>query len=199
MYELTTIKGLIKRGRLAAFAIAMLLSLSAVSAPAQAQELASFFAYEGFRGGVTVGAASGQTVRLRIATTDNHGRLLIGTDGGVYRAVTFNGHVRVFDGSTGALLQSRELTSLTMGVHWIDINRDDLRAAGEPVTGRIQLWIQIVIDPLAAGPGRAEGTGVLLLTPTFEVMNTYTGVTTVQGGLTKLGSKRLVLQGDGTY
>ena len=184
MYGLTKIKGLIKRGRLVAFAIAMLLSLAAVSAPAQSQQLASFFAFQGFTGGVSVGVTKGQTQRLRFAAVNNQGKLIVGVDDVIVGAGV-KGHVKIFDGSNGALLQSRELTNLNVGVHWIDINRDDLRAAGEPVTGRLQLWIQIVIDPLPAGRGRAADTGVRLLTPTFEVLDKNTGMTGAHGGVWK--------------
>jgi hypothetical protein len=193
MYELTTIKGLIKCGGLAAFAIAMLLSLSAVSPPAQAQQLASFFAFEGFQGGVTVGMASGQTVRISIATTDSQGRLLIGTEGGIWRAGVPIGHVKVFESRTGALLQSRELTGLITGVHTIDINRDDLPEEGEPRTGRIQLWIEVVIAQQPAGQDGAEVPGGSILQPTFEVIDNETGRTILHSTLIRVRPGRMMI------
>lgn len=181
MYARTTIKRLIKRAGLAAFAIAMLLSLSALPAPTAAQG----FAFDPtFRGGVFVGLARGQTVRLRIAATNNRGKLIIGVDDVKIGAgaSALNGHVKVFDGRSGALLQSHELSGLTAGLHWIDINRDDLLVEGEPGTGRIRLWIEVVLASRPAGRGQA---GVSVLPPTFEVMDNESGMTTVSGGLWK--------------
>src|SRR5262245_21191072 len=75
MYELTMIKGLIKRGGMAAFAIAMLLSLSALRAQAQAGSGgdALLFGNGGAGGDVIAGASvgfAGQTVRIRIEAAD---------------------------------------------------------------------------------------------------------------------------------
>src|SRR5215475_14355112 len=69
MYRLTLIKGLIKRGTLPAVAIAMLLFASSVR-ESQAQEI-MFNAFEpSFRGGVSVGVAAGQTIRILIEAAD---------------------------------------------------------------------------------------------------------------------------------
>jgi hypothetical protein len=46
---------------------------------------------------------------------------------------------------------------------------------------------------------QVEESGASLFLPTFEVVNIDSGRTTVHGGLVKLGTKKLVLQGDGTY
>ncbi|HKQ53855.1 MAG TPA: hypothetical protein VJT74_15885 [Pyrinomonadaceae bacterium] len=184
MYGLTTIKGLMRRGWLAAFAVAALLSLAAPPARAQAFDPT-------FRGGIFVGAARGQTIRLRFAATNNQGKLLVGVDDGIFRAGTGTvPHVKVFRGTDGSLLRSYELSSLTAGLHMIDVNRDELLEAGDPVTGRLLLWIEVVLVP---------EPGVTLLTPTFEVVNTYTGQTTVQGELVKVRTGTLVLANANTY
>ena len=181
MYGLTTIKGLMKRGGLAAFAL--LISLAALAAPAQAQNGISGPDFQ-FQADATVGLARGQTVRLRIAATNNQGKLIVGVDDAVLRAgAGAIAHVKVFDGRTGATLQISELTIPTEELRWIDINRDDLRTAGEPRTGRVQLLIKIVVDP---PPGGHQGHGkVTVSPPTFEVMDNYSGRTTVQGGVWK--------------
>jgi hypothetical protein len=79
--------------------------------------------------------------------------------------------VKVFNASTGALLWSRELTSLPPGLHTFDINRDELRETGNPGTGRIQLWIEVVLD------------GMKVSLPTFEVFDNGSGKTTVRGDM----------------
>jgi len=133
-----------------------------------------------FKGGVSVGLASGQTLRLSMAAVDRQGRLIIGTDQGIYDVETGAAlHLKVFNGSTGALLLSRELTTLTAGLYPININRDDLREEGQPGTGRIQLRIEVVIDPCSASLQEAEECGVRVSAPTFEVVDNN-GRTTVR-------------------
>jgi len=179
MDGLTTTKGLTRRGGLAAFAIAMFLSLAAISTPAQAQETRfPFNAFGGFQGGVSVGAAAGQTIRIVIRTTsdislnkpsEEPGVIIIAGSGA-------SGHVKSFNAKTGALLWSREFTSLTAGLHTFDINRDELPEASISDTGRVQLWIEVVI---------AGRTGVNVFSPTFEVFENESGRTTVRGGIWK--------------
>jgi hypothetical protein len=145
------------------------LALISLAAPARAQ----FSAYEpAFRGGVSVGAFAGQTVRIRIEAADASTASL----------------VKVFDGATGALLRSYELAA---GRHTININRDELPAAGGSDTGRVWLWIAL---EMAARP---------VVQPVFELVdnddgkatvhgtipgNTYMGVTTVYASSLTLGS-----------
>ena len=84
-------------------------------------------------------------------------------------SATSAAHVKVFNAATGALLWSRELTGLTPGHHTFDINRDELREMGNPSTGRIQLWIEVVLD------------GMKVSRPTFEVLENESGKTTLRG------------------
>jgi hypothetical protein len=183
MSELTTIKELIKRGGMAAFAIAILLSLSATQAQAQGISGPDFQ----FQGIASVGLARGSTIRVHYDTGYGNRITIRGTaapiagaDASVTEVGALAGRVNVFSASTGALLQSHELTSLADGLPWIDINRDDLREEGDPRTGRIQLWIQVVIDPCSASGQEAEECGVRVSAPTFEVVDND-GRTTVSG------------------
>lgn len=202
MNIMTTIKGLTRRGGLAAFALAML-SLTAISTPvqaqavpryeckfcekalstihasAEAQEIRSFDAFGGFQGGVSVGAAARQTVRIVFRTTNDIDPSLDPStepDVIVTAGPSLGGRVKAFNASTGALLWSRELTSLTPGLHTIDINRDDLPEVGNTDTGRIQLWIEVVI---------VGQDGMNVFPPTFEVFENESGRTTLRGGLWK--------------
>ena len=182
MYGLTTIKGLIKRAGLAAFAIPILLSLAAMPAQAQLQLELSM----SLRSDVNISPVAGQTVRIRIEVTDaSSGSLsqpsgapdvMVGAEVGAS-----GGQVKAFSGSTGALLWSRELPSLIVGLHTIDINRDDLREEGEPDTGLIQLWIEVVIYPCSASRQEAEECGVPVSPPTFDVVDNDSGRTTARG------------------
>src|SRR4051812_32943662 len=100
MNRIATSKRPTTRAGLAAFAIAMLISLAAISTPVQAQavpryecnfcekalaatstpvqaqEIRSFPAFPGFLGGVSVGVAAGQTVRVVFRTSDDAGPVL---------------------------------------------------------------------------------------------------------------------------
>jgi hypothetical protein len=171
MYGLTTIKGSITRGglkqRLAAFAIAAFISLAAPSAPAQAQ-VGDYI----FLTGNTVEVAQGHTIRVHYDT-------------GYGNRIAIRGTVKVFSGASGALLQSHELTSTTPGLYSIEINRDDLREAGEPGTGCLQLWIVAAISSGSSTLQGAEESGVLVLRSTFELINNESGRTTVNGGIWK--------------
>lgn len=141
-----------------------------VSGPTQAQ-LDSFYAFEGFQGGVSVGAAAGQTVRILIEAADAADSSLNKPSGepGLITGSSASGvHVKVFNASTGALLWSRELTNLTPGHHTFDVNRDEFREVGNPDTGRIQLWIEVVL------------VGMKVSLPTFEVFDNESGKTTVR-------------------
>jgi hypothetical protein len=160
----------------------MLLSLAAMPAQAQLQlELST-----SLRTGLYSSPTAGQTVRILIGVPDpSTGSLskpsgasdvIVGAGAGAS-----GGQVKAFSGSTGALLWSRELPSLSTGLHTIDINRDDLREEGEPGTGRIQLWIEVVIDPCSASQQGAEECGVRVFPPTFEVVDNDSGRTTAHG------------------
>ena len=76
---------------------------------------------------------------------------------------------------------------------------DDINLPGEPRTGRLQFRIEVRSVWRSGGRARVEESGADLFLPTFEVVDNASGRTTLQGGLVKLGSGRLVLQADGTY
>jgi hypothetical protein len=191
---MTTIKGLTRRVGLAAFAVAML-SLAAMSTPVQAQEVPRyectfcekalaatstpaqaqetglpFNAFGGFRGGVSVGVARGQTVRIVFRSTNDIPSLEPSEKPDVILAGTgVGGHVKAFNAATGALLWSRELTNLTAGLNIIDINRDELPEAGNSDTARVQLCIEMVL------------VGMKVSLANFEVFDNESGKTAVSG------------------
>lgn len=139
-----------------------------------AQEKTFFNAFEGFRGGVSVGAAAGQAILIQFLSADAAGSSLNKPSQEptvVVGSASSAAHVKVFNAATGALLWTRELASLTAGLHTFDINRDELREVGNPLTGRIQLWIELVIG------------GVKVSSPTFEVIDNINGKTTVRGSM----------------
>ena len=165
MYELKTIIRLLKRGGLAAFAIAMLLSLTALPAPAQTPTQVGDYI---FLTGDTVELAKGHTIRVHYDT-------------GWGNRIAIRGSVKVFGGSSGALLQTQELTSSTAGLYSVDIKRDDLREEGEPDTGRLQLWIVAAINWGSAG---TPESGVWVVRSTFELLD-HESSTTVSRGVWK--------------
>lgn len=207
MNRMTKLQRLIRRAMPGVFAIAML-SFTAISTAAQAQEVSryecrfcekalatstptqtqgtsSFDAFGGFRGGVSVGVAAGQTVRVMFRSTsdlpaagpsDKPGDIIVGPGLG--------GHVRVFNAATGALLWSRDITSLTAGLNIIDINRNDLPETGNPRTGRVQLLIEVLLF------GR-DVAGADVRT-TFEVFDNENGRTTVSGQVRQATLKMFV-------
>ena len=113
-----------------------------------------FNPFGSFQGGVSVGMAKGQTVRIVFRST---------TDA---PASSFGGHVKAFNAATGALLWSRELTN-SAGLHTIDINRDELPEAGNSDTARVELWIEVSV-------------GMEVSLPTFELRDNESGKTTVR-------------------
>ena len=182
MYGLTTIKGQITRG-LAAVALAALILLSASPASAQARG-------NTYRGLTTVAATSapGRTVTFTYVVT-NPG--LVGMVWGQTMRLNFalldgsvkpvKAQVRVSINGTTVLTRNHE-PNPTSRFHSLDISRAERPVAGEPGTGRVQLWIEVVIIPRPAGRGRA---GVSVLPPTFEVMDNLSGRTTASGGIWK--------------
>ena len=120
--------------------------------------------------------AAGQTVRILIEAAD-------ASTTSLNKPCAPAAHVRAFGGSTGALVWSRELTSLTPGLHTIDINRDELTEAGERGTGRLPLWIEVVIDPCCASEPGAEECGQWVVAPALEVFDNESGKTKVRGGM----------------
>ena len=160
MYGLTTKKGLIDRGGLKVmlvFAIAAFISFSAVPTRAQCDDL--------FLIGNTVELANRATIRVHYDT-------------GFGNRIAIRGTARVFSGSTGALLQSYELTSPTAGLYSVDINRDDLREEGEPDTGQLQIWIVVAINACTTSEPGTDESEVWVLRSTFYLIDNESGRTT---------------------
>src|SRR5262249_16429811 len=90
--------------------------------------------------------------------------------------------VKVFSGSSGALLLSQELTRSTEGNFSIDINRDHLREEGDPDSGKLQLWIVVAIK-LSSADGQVREPGIWVLQSLFELIDNASGTST--GGVWK--------------
>lgn len=171
MYGLTTIKGRIGRG-MAAVALAALIFLPAPPASAQARGKSVptgtvTFTYIVTNPGL-VGLVWGQTMRLNFALRQ---------DGGV-RPV--RAQVRVSNGGTTILIRNHELDP-TSRFHSLDIGRGDLAVAGEPGTGRVQLWVEVELVLSADARLRAEDAAASLFLPTYELINDERGETAVIG------------------
>ncbi|MGH9941985.1 MAG: hypothetical protein ACRD9R_06455 [Pyrinomonadaceae bacterium] len=172
MYARATIKGLTKRGahtyQLTSAALAAIIFLSAMSAPALAQG-GGKVSMNDF--GVSFGMARGQKLRLSVFNSSLQ-------DGSV-RVV--RGHIKIFSGSSGALLLNHELNNPPAGLHSFDINRDDLPEQGEPGTGRIQLWVEVEI--VSRSTRRDEDPGAGVFPPNFELIAENSGTTILVGML----------------
>ena len=192
MYGLTTIKRLLNGGgrtrALALAAVAALAFLWATSAPALAQGRP----FEPtFRGGVYVaagdiGLARGQTLRVTVHNSAQSGA----------QRSRVTAMVVTFDRPVDPVLQTDEVEIPAGGSHSFDLKRDNINLPGEPVTGRLQLWI--VVRSVLPNTTQVKVDENLVL-PTFEVMNTYTGVTTGQGTLVKTGTGTLTLSATNSY
>ena len=93
-------------------------ALSTIHTSVQTQEVKSFYAFGNFQGGVSVGAAAGQTIRILVEAYDAAGSSLNKPSeepGVIVGSATSAMHVKAFNAATGALLWSRELTSPTPG------------------------------------------------------------------------------------
>jgi hypothetical protein len=131
-----------------------------------------------------VGVIEGQSMDLVVDAFDNN-PTRSSSEGSdiIVTGASAVAHVKVFSASTGALLQSHELTSTTAGVYSIRINRDDLREESEPGTRRLQLWIVVTIKSGSASTQGTEDSGAWGLRPTFELIDNKSGRTTVTGGI----------------
>ena len=133
-----------------------------------------------------IGVIEGQSMDLVVDAFDNNrkGSSSEGSDMTV-TGTSAVAQVKVFSASTGALLQSNDLTSTTAGVYSIRINRDDLREEGKPDTRRLQLWIVVTIKSGSASTEGTEESEAWGLRSTFELIDNKSGRTTVTGGIWK--------------
>jgi hypothetical protein len=141
-----------------------------------------------------VGVARGQMLRITVPILNNqdqtgHTRLIFGSDQGV-----FAGHVKVFNGLTGAEIASFELRNPTAGLHTFDIGGggDDVLFGGAGGdANRVQLLCEVKLvlryDPRTKEPG--EG----IYAPAIEVVEKLSGKTTVHSTLRKVGPGTLIL------
>jgi hypothetical protein len=181
MNGLTTMKGLLNRA-LAAGALAALIFLPAMHAPTRAQGGAGKVSMNDISFAASVGVASGETLRLSVVNA-----LML--DGST-RIV--GGHVKVFDGLTGAELGTHELINPPAGLHMIDIGGSgrDILIGGSGVD-RVQLWVEVKL--VTRYDTKTEEPGAGILAPTFELMDDATHRTTVRGTLVKVGTGSVVL------
>jgi hypothetical protein len=149
-----------------------------------------------------VGVTRGQTVRLRIAIANNKGRMGTAT-GKLYLATdvgVFVSRVKVFDAITNAEIRSFELRNPTPGIHTFDIggSGDDLLIGGDTTyENRIQLRLEVIYIVCYDKSTNEFGAGIYA--PTFEIFETDSGRTTVQGGLVKVGGGQVLLSNANTY
>jgi hypothetical protein len=85
-----------------------------------------------------------------------------------------NGHVKVFDGSSGLIKQSDDVVIQPGEFRSFDFDRDVLASPGEPGTNRKQVRVQPFFD---SGPGQPSRVLV-----SFEIVNNSTGKTEVLSG-----------------
>jgi hypothetical protein len=183
MYKLTTIARLFKRVRRspgkAAGTLAGLLFLAAVSGPVKAQVANNYTGITMVQGG-SLGVVPGQTVSVHVGPdfqfqADAQPALVKHTIS-VY-AVTERGSGLVYSGESGGMNEQ----TFTFG-------RMDLPVAGEPGTGRVQIWIEI--KSFVSPTKRLNEIRNLRGTPaTFEVIDDVNGKTvfvgTLNGGVWK--------------
>jgi hypothetical protein len=140
----------------------------------------------------SVGLAQGQTLRVSVfnpALARGGGRIV-------------GGHVRVFDGATGALRREHVLDDPPAGLHSFDVGARDLLIGGDGAdTGaaRAQLWVEVKLVSRSERVGTPAEQGAGLFPPNFELIDDASGRTTAHGTLAKTGPGTLVLSGQNTY
>ena len=184
MKKLTTIAALLKRVRrkpeLAACAMALLF-LAAASVPAKAQGTNTYGGLTVVQGG-TLGLVAGQRVSVSVPNT-------VLLDGSVrYVKHKIKVYVCPSDPATereSNLVYSGESGGLNEAAHEFGhvftFRHEHLRVSGEPVTGRVQLWIEIESFLSSTTPTEERSADVLL--PTFELIDDGTGKTILIGHL----------------
>ena len=109
----------------------------------------------------SIGIVGGQTIRV--------GHFAMG-DGSV-RAV--GGHVKVFDGA-GVAVMDIPIREVQLGESdHIDIRRRDLSHVGDPLTGRLQIRLEILV--VYADSRRKTGDSTGVFPPSFELVSDETG------------------------
>jgi hypothetical protein len=151
-----------------------------------------------------IGLAPGETLRLTVVSHWTHPveyerTSAAGTyDNGATQKSMVRSVVVVFDSQNNPIAR----TEVEIPLHEfcsVNINRDDIILAGEPRTGRLQMRAEVEMLLLTTSSREAKDFEASPPALSAEVVNNATGRTTVQGGVVKLGSRRLVLQGDGIY
>lgn len=174
MYRLTTIAGLLKRVRrkpeLAAFALAALLILSALPAPATARGNT----YSGMTvvNAGTIGLVPGQTAQIAVpnfALQDGSVKFVKST-------------INVYDRGGNLLYQNIWINQHELG-HLFTLRHGDFSVPGEPGTDRVQLWIELELVLSVAPQRLAEDPAAGLLPPTYEVIDDASGKTVLFGML----------------
>lgn len=166
MYALKTIKESIKRGGrtygLAAAAVAALILLSNMAAPAQVAPAARGRSYVG-----QIGLARGQSVRVSVF----HRPFM--QDGSV-RTVKYT--LRGYD-AIGRLVHQTDPVELSHELgHTLGFRHEHTRPdAQDPRTGRAQVWIELQTYSMDA-----PDTGAATPAPTLELVDDATGETVAQ-------------------
>src|SRR6185369_10301183 len=175
MYELTTIVGSLKRVRrkpeLAACAMAALLLLAALSAPARAQN--TYGGATVVHGGA-IGLVPGQTVSITVPD------FCFAADGSVrffkYSVLkVYDREAHLVTERTSGLIYSGESGGLNEASHELGyiftLSYGDLPVPGEPRTGRKEVWIEVESISFSTTKTRAEDIGAVVLPPTFELVD----------------------------
>jgi hypothetical protein len=199
MYGLTAVKGLIKRGAriygLSTLALAALILLSFM--PAQAQEVfRQANVYTGtttvYAGTLNVSLKRGQTLRIRIASTNNRGRGGSSSGGDdVIIAGPIMGHVKVFSASTGQVLYKTDEARILAGEsRSFDINSDDLPARDvndmyifQSPNRRARVRVEVVIVVPATEKGQDGVPRASKFPTTYELVDKGSGKTILIGQL----------------
>jgi hypothetical protein len=175
MYTPTTIAELIKRVKrkreLLACAMAGMLFLAAAAVPANAQTTNTYSGTTVVHGGA-IGIVPGQRVTVTVPNyyfQDGSVRFLKHTIK-VYN-VTERESGLVYSGESGGMAEHE------LG-HIFTIAYGDLKASGEPSTGRVQIWIEIESFPPTGGLLNAQ-----VVAPTFELIDESNGKTTIYGSM----------------
>jgi len=169
MYGLTKIMRLIKcEGRtrgLAAVAMAAFIFLSALPMEARAQNTygGSTVVHAG-----SIGLVPGQTVSVRVFNS-------YFLDG----SVRFGKHaIRVYVESESKLVYSGESGGLGHEYgHIFTLRHGELSVAGEPRTGRVQVYIEVESFPLSTTENQPEDRSAVVTPPTFELIDELSGRT----------------------
>jgi hypothetical protein len=207
MSGLTMIKGILDRGgRAPGLALAVLTFLWVISVLASAQGRTFEPTFGGgvfVAAGDIVGLARGQTLRVTVPDSiqaNQDGRAATrGTARSDVQRSRVSLVVVTFNGQTTTVAQTDEIEIPAGGSHSFDFKRDDINLPGEPVTGRLELRIEVRSLWRSGGRAQIKESGAGLFLPIFEVVDNADGKTTVHGTLVKTGTGTLTLSGNNTY